>query len=174
MTMGDDGRHSLDPLRLAAERAHYVERLSAALPTVMARSPTIRAAAAEDLRVERAEAETIGWACLALRAEAVRDGGEKGYARIYESRSREAGLAVIGHRVRRRLMYFPILAGDDTLAVIVEEQRRYERGSPYFSVVTVAERLKTAFEFGRHIDWLPWGGYAPWDARSRQPGFDGG
>ena len=157
-------RFPLIPAELAARRDEHTAAMALVLPVVISRAPPWRDGVVTDLTTTLEEATTLGLGCLALRASAALSGDQGEYLRRYKRLSIEAGLGNIDSSARRRLMYFPILAEDDTLAEIVAEQRRYDRGSTFFSVVKTAERLKNMFDHIRHIDWLPWGGQPPWEA----------
>lgn len=163
MTPPKNPRIALDPVELAANLSVCVADMSLVLPCVLARAPIWKNGAVCDLTANLEEAIALGLGCLSVRAVAAASCTQGDYMRLYKKLCSEVGIDVIDASVRRRLMYFPILSGDDTLEDVIIEQRRYNRGSKYFSVVKTTNLLKGMFKLGEYIDWQPWGGRPNWD-----------
>ena len=94
----------------------------------------------------------LGLGCLALRAEGVRRDA-RSYASIYAKLSAEHGYAVFDAKLRRRSMYIPVLADEDTL---IHEIATILSWRPTFRLVQTMERLKGSA--ADRIDWAPFGG----------------
>jgi hypothetical protein len=108
------------------------------------------------------EAYMIGAACLSLRAKSLSEGGSKGYSNAYRVNSALFGFNALHARVRRRSMYVPILADEDTLietiAYVIKPSNHSTNPEQFRLVQTIEKVRNLAFDHLSRFDWTPFGG----------------